>query len=206
METNNRNNTNLERFVRDNREAFDNMEPSSALWDKIGEAIGEEKKTTTRVVRMSWARWAVAATLFLALAGTISYQLFWRQASTDVPIAQYTDTPKTPVGSAEAVDTLVNQIDPQYAKLVSQFTEVIETKQSQLKQLEKDDPALYKQFAGDIQKLDSSYHVLRSTLNANPNTEQLLQAMISNLQMQIDLLNQQLTIIQKIKQPKADKI
>jgi len=206
METNNRNNTNLERFVRDNREAFDNMEPSSALWDKIGEAIGEEKKTATRVVRMSWARWAVAATLFLALAGTISYQLFWRQASTDVPIAKYTDTPKTLVNSYEAVDPLVNQIDPQYAKLVSQFTEVIETKQSQLKQMEKDDPELYKQFAGDIQKLDSSYHVLRSTLNANPNTEQLLQAMISNLQMQIDLLNQQLTIIQKIKQPKADKI
>ncbi|HLO83194.1 MAG TPA: hypothetical protein VK166_19660 [Chitinophagaceae bacterium] len=206
METNNRNNTNLERFVRDNREAFDNMEPSSALWDKIGEAIGEEKKTTTRVVRMSWARWAVAATLFLALAGTISYQLFWRQASTDVPIAKYTDTPKTPVNSSEAVDPLVNQIDPQYAKLVSQFTEVIETKQLQLKQMEKDDPELYKQFAGDIQKLDSSYHVLRSTLNANPNTEQLLQAMISNLQMQIDLLNQQLTIIQKVKQPKADKI
>jgi hypothetical protein len=48
--------------------------------------------------------------------------------------------------------------------------------------------------------------VLRSTLNANPNTEQLLQAMISNLQMQIELLNQQLTIIQKVKQPKTDKI
>ncbi len=206
METNNRNSNNLERFVRDNREAFDNMEPSSALWDKIGEAIGEEKKTTTRVVRMSWARWAVAATLFLALAGTISYQLFRQQASSDLPIAQTTDTPKSQVAAPEAIDPLVNQIDPQYAKLVSQFTEVIETKQSQLKQMEKDDPELYKQFAGDIQKLDSSYHVLRSTLNANPNTEQLLQAMISNLQMQIDLLNQQLTIIQKVKQPKADKI
>jgi hypothetical protein len=48
--------------------------------------------------------------------------------------------------------------------------------------------------------------VLRSTLNANPNTEQLLEAMISNLQMQIDLLNQQLSIIKKIKDPKSEKI
>lgn len=206
METNNRNTNNLERFVRDNREAFDNMEPSATLWDKIGEAIGEEKKTTTRVVRMSWARWAVAATLFLALAGTISYQVFWKQQTADVLIAQQSNTSKTESTSSEIFDPLVNQIDPQYAKLVSQFTEVIETKQSQLKQIEKDDPSLYKKFAGDIQKLDSSYHVLRSTLNANPNTEQLLQAMISNLQMQIELLNQQLTIIQKVKQPKANKI
>jgi hypothetical protein len=206
MEPNNRKSNNLERFVRDNREAFDNMEPSAALWDKIGEAIGEEKKSTTRVVRMSWARWAVAATLFLALAGTISYQLFWKQQAADLPIAQQTDTPDAGSTATNVVDPLVNQIDPQYAKLVSQFTEVIESKQNELKQIEKDDPELYNKFAGDIQKLDSSYHLLRSTLNANPNTEQLLQAMISNLQMQIELLNQQLTIIQKVKQPKADKI
>jgi hypothetical protein len=206
METNNRNSNNLERFVRDNREAFDNMEPSAALWDKIGEAIGEGKKNTTRVVRVSWARWAVAATLFLALAGTISYQLFWKQESSDIQIAQHADTPVTGTTAPNVVDLLVNQIDPQYAKLVSQFTEVIESKQNELKQIEKDDPELYNKFAGDIQKLDSSYHLLRSTLNANPNTEQLLQAMIGNLQLQIELLNQQLTIIQKVKQPKADKI
>jgi hypothetical protein len=206
MEANNRNSNNLERFVRDNREAFDNMEPSAALWDKIGEAIGEGKKNTTRVVRVSWARWAVAATLFLALAGTISYQLFWKQQSTDIQIAQQTDTPESQTTAPNVVDPLVNQIDPQYAKLVSQFTEVIESKQNELKKIEKDDPELYNKFAGDIHKLDSSYHLLRSTLNANPNTEQLLQAMISNLQMQIELLNQQLTIIQKVKQPKADKI
>jgi ribosomal protein S6 len=104
------------------------------------------------------------------------------------------------------VDLLVSQIDPQYAKLVSQFTEVIETKQTELRKIEKDDPALYQQFSGDIHKLDSAYHVLRGTLNANPNTEQLLQAMISNLQLQIDLLNQQLTVIKKIKEPKTQKI
>jgi len=30
--------------------------------------------------------------------------------------------------------------------------------------------------------------------------------MISNLQLQIDLLNQQLTIIQQVKKPKSEKI
>ena len=203
MSTEENNSKNIERFIRDNREAFDHMEPSPALWDKVGQAIGEEKKNTTRVVRMSWARWAVAATLFLALAGTVSYMLL-REPVIDTQIAK---TPEVKQNSViEPVDTIVSQIDPQYAKLVSQFTEVIETKQAELRKLEKDDPALYKQFSGDIYKLDSAYQVLRSTLNANPNTEQLLQAMISNLQMQIDLLNQQLSIIKKIKDPKSEKI
>ena len=64
--------------------------------------------------------------------------------------------------------------------------------------MEKDNPELFKQFAGDIKKLDSTYQVLRNTLPANPNKEQLLQAMIGNLQMQISLLNQQLQIIQQV--------
>jgi hypothetical protein len=199
MSTNEQNSKNLERFVRDNREAFDHMEPAPMLWDKIGATVGEQTQPKdSRVVRMSRVRWAVAATLFLALAGTLGYMLFLKEPGED-RISQV-------AGRSEHIDPLVSQIDPQYAKLVSQFTEVIETKQTELRKIEKDDPALYQQFSGDIHKLDSAYHVLRGTLNANPNTEQLLQAMISNLQLQIDLLNQQLTVIKKIKEPKTQKI
>lgn len=199
MSTNEQNSKNLERFVRDNREAFDHMEPAPMLWDKIGATLGEQPQLkNSRVVRMSLVRWAVAATLFLALAGTLGYMLFLKDSGEGGRLQV--------AGGSEHVDPLVSQIDPQYAKLVSQFTEVIETKQTELRKIEKDDPALYQQFSGDIQKLDSAYHVLRGTLNANPNTEQLLQAMISNLQLQIDLLNQQLTVIKKIKEPKTQKI
>ncbi len=197
----NDNNKNLERFVRDNREAFDQMEPSPALWDKIGASLGDQARPNkTRVVRMSRVRWAVAATLLLALAGTLGY-MFFNQQSEEVRSSQFAGREQPVVE-----DPLVQQIDPQYAKLVSQFTEVIESKQSELRKIEKDDPVLYQKFSGDIHKLDSAYHVLRGTLNANPNTEQLLQAMISNLQLQIDLLNQQLTVIKKIKEPKSQKI
>ena len=196
----NNKNSNLERFIRDNRESFDHLEPSDDVWNKIGTAIGQPQKTT-RVISMSRAGWAVAATLFLAFAGILGYQLFNRSA--EIPSVSLADKKPVP---GQTGDTLVNQIDPQYGKLVTQFTNVIEAKQVELKKLEIDDPELYKKFSGDIQKLDSAYHSLRNTLNANPNTEQLLQAMISNLQMQIDLLNQQLNIIQKVRQPKSEKI
>ncbi len=191
---------NLERFIRDNREAFDDQKPSDDLWKNIGAAIGQPQKTT-RVFSMSRAGWAVAATLFLAFAGILSYQLYKSSATPEtIELAQH----KTAIPANS--DSLVNEIDPQYGKLVTQFTNMIETKQQELRSLEKDDPELYKKFAVDIQKLDTAYHLLRNTLNANPNTEQLLQAMISNLQMQIDVLNQQLFIIQKVKKPKSEKI
>jgi ribosomal protein S6 len=206
MNNNNENNknNNLERFIRDNRESFDQLEPSDDIWNKIGNAIGQPQKTT-RVISMSRAGWAVAATLFLAFAGILGYQILNQR-----PVGPSITLSDKKIAPPAASDTLVNSIDPQYGKLVTQFTNVIEAKQTELKKLEKDDPELYKKFAGDIQKLDSAYHSLRNTLNANPNTEQLLQAMISNMQLQIDLLNQQLTIIQKVKQPtsrpKSEKI
>jgi hypothetical protein len=197
---NNNKKNNLERFIRDNRESFDNLEPSNSVWEKIGAEIGQPQKTT-RVLHISRAGWAVAATIFLAIAGTIFFQM--NNKITNPPAV--TVASNKPIPDSSTIDPLVNRIDPQYGQLVAQFTNVIEAKQSELKKLEKDDPELYKKFSGDIEKLDSAYQTLRNTLNANPNTEQLLQAMISNLQLQINLLNQQLSIIQKVKQPKSDK-
>ncbi len=79
------------------------------------------------------------------------------------------------------------------------YTKLIELKHEELKTLEKDEPLLYKQFSGDVQRLDSVYHSLKTQLPTNSNREQVIEAMISNLQLQIDLLNKQLDIIKKIK-------
>jgi chemotaxis protein histidine kinase CheA len=96
------------------------------------------------------------------------------------------------------VDELENSMDEEmyhYAKLV-------EIKHKQLKSLEKDEPLLYKQFASDVSKLDSVYRNLQSQLPKNPNREQLLEAMLQNLQLQMGLLNHQLDIIKQINHSK----
>ena len=56
--------------------------------------------------------------------------------------------------------------------------------------------------AGDFNKLDSTFHILKKQLPVNPNREQILEAMIQNLQYQEALLNQQLNIIKKINNTK----
>ena len=63
---------------------------------------------------------------------------------------------------------------------------------------------MYKQFAGDFNKLDSTFHTLKKQLPVNPNREQILEAMIQNLQYQEALLNQQLNIIKKINNTKKE--
>jgi hypothetical protein len=195
-------NNNIERFIRDNREGFDNLEPSARVWESIEAEIGQVKQKRP-VLRMEWFKWSIAAALLLAITVTAVY--LFNQDRTN-PVQKVVKQTEPQVDKTDDADLLVQDIDPQYAKMVSQFTAMIEDKQTEIRALEKVNPDLYHQFSDDIQKLDSTYQVLRSTLTANPNKEQLLQAMIQNLQMQIELLNQQLTIIQRLKQPKSKQI
>lgn len=100
-------------------------------------------------------------------------------------------------GTAQPSDeeSLVREEMVHYARLV-------EIKQQEIKAIQKDEPLLYRQFATDINNLDSVFHGLQQQLPKNPNKEQLLEAMKQNLQLQMGLLNHQLDIIKQINHSK----
>ena len=95
-----------------------------------------------------------------------------------------------------------NTIESDYREEMFHYAKLVELKHKELKHIEKDEPLLYKQFAGDVNKLDSVYHSLEKKLTTNPNREQLLEAMLQNLQLQMGLLNHQLKIIRQINHSK----
>jgi len=191
---------NLERFVRDNREAFDDKEPPGNLWKKIEAgldvpALGETPSNNvspfqqvyknpsqfgSRQIGWPGLDWRVAASIaVLLLAGCFLYMN-----------SQYGVTNQPEVVAAS----------PAYAKEVVQYTKLIDDKRDELKQMTEGNPALYAEFATDLDRLEKSYQSLKADLPKNPNQEVLIQAMIQNLQFQIDLLNEQLRVIQRIKQ------
>ncbi|AXY78105.1 hypothetical protein D3H65_30740 [Paraflavitalea soli] len=191
----------LEQFMRDHRDEFDSEEPGPQVWKKLEQELVPAPEKKGKVFTMTTiVRWSAAAAI-LVLAGLGVFHLFNPQTSTstnDPKVARTQETPKKDEG-----DVLLKDIDPTYAKEVYHFTQLIELKQNELKQIEKDNPALYKQFLSDITKLDSSYNALKQELPTNANREQLLEAMIQNLRLQTELLNQQLQIIQQIKKSKS---
>ncbi len=87
---------------------------------------------------------------------------------------------------------------PTYAKEVVQYTRQIDDKRAELKQMTEDNPALYREFATDLDRLENSYQSLKADLPQNPNQDMLIKAMIQNLHYQINLLNEQLRVIQRI--------
>ena len=189
----------LEKFMRDNREQFDSEEPRPKVWAALEKELVSTEKKKGKVLAMKFLRFGVAAAV-LVLAGIGVFYLAFDKKTPDGTIVKETPD-STP--SAVAQDKLLEEINPTYAKEVYHFTQLIELKQTELKQIENDNPVLYKQFISDINKLDSSYYALKNKLPVNPNREQLLEAMIQNLRLQTDLLNQQLNIIKLIKQSKS---
>jgi hypothetical protein len=187
----------LEDFVRDNRDHFDSEEPSPQVWKKLDRQLSP-KKNNGKVIAMRFIRLSAAAAIII-LAGFGVYSLIINKKENDTVKKEKTSTP-----GGTANEDILSKINPAYAKEVYHFTQLIELKQGELKQLEKDNPELYKQFLTDIEKLDSSYNALKKELPDNPNREQLLEAMIQNLRLQTEVLNQQLEIIQKIKHSKSN--
>jgi hypothetical protein len=184
-------NNRFEKFVQDNREAFDADEPRPQLWKNLQEDLGESQKDE-RVFHLNFLRWTAAAAVLVMVVGMFYYA---SRTSVATTIAKHENG-----NSTVTPDQVVKELDPNYAQEVYHFTQLIELKQNELKQIEKEHPELYHQFVRDINKLDSSYQALKLELPGNANRELLLEAMIQNLKLQSELLNQQLSIIKQINQ------
>ena len=196
----------LEQFIRDNRDQFDTDEPGEQIWEKLEEQLTDknqanQKQSSQRrqAILFTMVRWsAAAAILILACIGI--YSLLNNRPANTPGLVQQPSSSDTP----GANDPILKEINPGYAREVYQFTRLIELKQNELKEIEKENPNLYKKFVADINKLDSSYNALKKELPENPNREQLLEAMIENLRLQTEILNQQLSIINQIKASKSN--
>lgn len=178
-------NNNVKKFIRENRDKFDDEVPSEKIWQQI-EASFSVKKEKKSIIRPLY-QWSIAAAAVLVMV-TGAYFIISKRPGNDRPVS--------------IPQTTTTDIDPEFAPQMNQFAKMISLKQEELKILAKDQPELYRQFTKDINQLDSSYSILKNQLSATPNRELLLEAMIQNLQLQLNVLNQQLTIIHQIKQSK----
>jgi hypothetical protein len=180
---------NLEQFIQNNRETFDNCEAPAGLWDKIDKSLGKEitqnpepDEIIIKFKRSSISKlkiWAMAASLVL-LIGYVS--VFYLNNKSD------------------STEQIVAEVAPQYGDKMVQYTSLIESKREEIKQIETHDPVMYKEFATEIEKLNQDYQSLQTELTETPNQEDLVKAMVQNLQVQLDILNRQLKIIKKVKE------
>ena len=131
-------NNDLEKFVQENRHAFDDDRPSKDVWMEI-EATLPSKKVKQFSLRDLYKFSGAAAVICITI--TSLYFLYIKKKTTDSVTTrqQVTDTREE-----------LKKISPEYAAEANQFYKAIAARQDQLKTATTDEPELYKEFLSDL--------------------------------------------------------
>ena len=193
--------TDFEKFIRKNRNDFDDATPSGDVWKNIERSL-PVKKTEKRFTLRDIYKWSTAAAIFF-VAITSAYFLFIRKQAVSEKGVEPTVIKETPANPSH-LDYL-NNVGVEYAAEFKEMTNEVQSKQKELKSAVASDPVLYQKFQEDLNTLDSSYRMLREQANQSVNGDVIIKAMIQNLQLQSELLGRQLMIIKDFKPTKTSK-
>jgi len=168
----------LEKFIMEHRKAFDDVQAPEKIWEHIAWTFDEEAHAQRSKRRLYIRTAASLAAMFILVctAGILLYQTRYREAN-------------------------YSHINPALAQQQSEYVVMINEKLDALAPLSESNPKLYEEFSTVIKKMHGNYDQLKTELQQSPNKELTLEAMINNLKMQIEVLNQQLTILNSLQQP-----
>jgi hypothetical protein len=84
------------------------------------------------------------------------------------------------------------------------YTQLIEEKRVEIASFKTE--TLSGEFVQEIEQLDHLYTDLKETFNSNVNDDKIIDAMINNLQLRIEILNQQLNILKTLNKVENEKL
>ena len=187
----------IEKFIRKNRNDFDDENPSGKVWAEIEKTLPKKKEAKRFTIRDIYKWSAVAAIFFVTL--TSAYFIFNKEYSHEIPNSKTEE--KEPSSRFENF----NSVSIEFASEFKEASRAVEDRQKELRSAIANDPELYKKFQGDLNTLDSSYRLLREQAGQSMNRDVIIKAMIDNLRMQSELLGRQLMIIHEFKTTKTSK-
>jgi len=175
----------LEDFMKENKEEFDDLVPSADLWSRIEKHLPAEGTAQKREAKMFSLNFVLRVAASVIIVMGIGFGIYLHNEK------------KAGIDFAA--------INPAYAKQRMQYASLVQTKRNEIKAIAQTNPELYHEFSTEIAKMDSLYKKLNNDLATSPNQELVLRAMIRNLQVQTEVLNQQLNVIEQFDQMKKEE-
>ncbi len=167
----------LKDFIHQNRDGFDDKEPGAKAWSKIAATLPVIK---TISLWNSVSIWRAAAVLFLGLATyffVIGNQSAMQKREMAILQGEFSD--------------LEVYYSSEIAEKVSLINHMEESREADT-------------FTQDFEKLDAMYQVLKEQMKTQP-SQKVKEALVLNLLVRIDLLNQLLYKLEKVEASDIDK-
>ena len=165
-------NNELENFIGSNRQSFNDKQPSDKVWSRIERALFGAKQVS---LWNSVSIWRAAA---IILFGLTMYQSL---------------NPQKPVNLREeaAMQKEFQDVESYYSAQIIEKVSLIRN----------DTYFVDEQFTQDFEKLEAMYSVLSEDLKKRPSAK-VKDALVLNMLVRIDLLNQQIQKLEETKQQK----
>jgi len=163
---------NLEKFVKEHRDEFDDLSPNEHVWEGIHKKLSSDVRSKQKM--FVWQ--AAAVILFVFSAGLMLY----------INIDMLVSNENTVVYDTEFIET-----EHYYAS-------VINTRQQLIKTTAKSYPEIESDFESDWKMLDQSYKNLKKEYEKNQ-SEEIRSALLQNLRARTGLLDRQIEVLEQIK-------
>src|SRR5262245_28205763 len=141
--------TEIEKFIRKNRDDFDDAAPSDKVWQGIEKSL-PVKQDAKRFTLRDIYKWSAAAAVFFITLTSI-YFLTTRKYSHE------NSSVKDGVEEHSSRLDNFNSVAIEFAAEFKEAREAVENRQKELKAAVANDPELYRKFQQDMNILDSSY-------------------------------------------------
>ena len=172
-------NDSLGKFIAENREAFDAQNPPENTWRKIETSL---PNTSRQIFWSSVTFWRAAALVFFGLS---AYLLI---------VKNYSRPNKQEIAEIQGF----NDLETYYSSQISEKMDMVHRYQSTTGLTEDE-------ITQNLKKLEAMYLVLKDEMKRRP-SQDVRDALVLNLLVRIDLINQQLNKLDKPASPGDRKI
>lgn len=175
----------LEKFVIDNRDEFDDLEPNPAIWDKI-------QKKQPKTVKLNWTKVLVrvAAVVVIFVSSYYFHDFMDNRSSVKNLVTETT--------SKEGIE--------QYQELIEAevyYTSMIDSKKEEIFMLAASNPQLREDINNELVDLDEDFRSLKEDLEDNADNEEVIVAMIQNYRLKLRILEETLIQLQQTNNEKT---
>jgi len=160
----------LEKYIQDNRHEFDMQEPQEGHMDRFAQKLQAQDTQKPKVIQMKtfWQISKVASIIILVFISGL-----WVRDN---------------VFSSK--ETVLSEISPEYKEVEYYYNTQINTRLVQIKETDVIEDKQQKELLlKELEEMDSIYTQLSQELEANPNDERVINAMISHYKLKLNVLN-----------------
>ena len=193
----------FEKYLQQSRDQFEKGSPSPRVWEKLQRNLIEHQARRYRIIKMRRIGWSVAAAILVCLSLVI---MLVKTEEKDRVLVHNNNTNDSSIMKRklaaeielDSLDRVKGITDNEARRSLFHYSRLIESRQKQMAILRQVNPDLYISSQKVLIDLNQQYRRLQKQLSGSPDRQKVLKALIENLKMQEQILNNQLQLLEEL--------